>query len=32
MIIMLIGLVGSAIYGWWTHRKDAAGKSASPKA
>jgi hypothetical protein len=27
MIILLIGIVGSAVYGWWTHRKTAAGKS-----
>jgi hypothetical protein len=28
MIILLIGVVGTAIYGWWTHRKTASGKSA----
>ena len=32
MIIMLIGLVGSAVYGWWPHRKAAAGKAVFPKA
>ncbi len=32
MIMLLIGLVGSAVYGWWTHRKAAAGKVAPPKA
>ena len=32
MIVLLIGLVGSAVYGWWTHRKAAVGKAASPKA
>ena len=30
MILILAGLVGSAIYGWWTHRK--ASKALSPKA
>jgi hypothetical protein len=30
MIILLIGLVGSAVYGWWTHRK--ASSNTSPKA
>ena len=32
MIMLLIGLVGSAVYGWWSHRKAASHKTATPKA